>query len=174
MEIYFVRHTQPLVEDGICYGQTDLALADSFSLEVDQIKQDLTVEFNTVYSSPLKRCKRLAQSLEMNFVIDDRLMEINFGDWEMQRWDQIPKEELDIWMKDYIHVSPPKGESATHLLNRISEFYKSVRSTGARRILIISHLGPIRCFYSVLNNVSLEDAFKKFKLPYGGIFKWPG
>ena len=30
MEIYVVRHTKVAIDKGICYGQTDAPLADSF------------------------------------------------------------------------------------------------------------------------------------------------
>ena len=34
MEIYLIRHTSPLVEKGVCYGQADLALnLDLFETE---------------------------------------------------------------------------------------------------------------------------------------------
>jgi len=36
-EIYLIRHTTPKVEKGICYGQTDLNLADTFEQEKERI-----------------------------------------------------------------------------------------------------------------------------------------
>ena len=57
MEIYLIRHTTPLVEQGICYGQTDLDIAHNFQEEVEDIKVALQ-HFNPdkVYTSPLMRC----------------------------------------------------------------------------------------------------------------------
>jgi len=34
MEIYLIRHTTPDVAKGICYGQTDLDVANTFEEEV--------------------------------------------------------------------------------------------------------------------------------------------
>jgi alpha-ribazole phosphatase len=31
---------------------------------------------------------------------DERLLEYNFGDWEMKRWGDIDEVELDPWMQD--------------------------------------------------------------------------
>ena len=37
MEIYLIRHTTPKIEKGICYGQADLNVADSFEEEINVI-----------------------------------------------------------------------------------------------------------------------------------------
>ena len=41
MEIYLIRHTTPLIEKGICYGQTDLDITESFEEEVSMIHPHL-------------------------------------------------------------------------------------------------------------------------------------
>ena len=38
-----------------------------------------------IFSSSLKRCKKLASQLSKDFIIDSRLKELNFGDWEMKK-----------------------------------------------------------------------------------------
>ena len=37
MDIYLVRHTTPKIDKGICYGQSDLELADSYPEEFKAI-----------------------------------------------------------------------------------------------------------------------------------------
>ncbi len=168
MEIYFVRHTKPSVAEGLCYGQTDLDVAESFKEEAEQVIQALPTSFDRIYSSPLKRCLRLAQELSSDIIIDDRLLELNFGDWEMKRWDEIPQEELNPWMKDYLNKAPPNGETANQLIRRVATFYDDLKTNApGKNILIVGHLGPIRCFYALLNNTSLEESFMNFKLSYG-------
>ena len=97
MEIYLVRHTTPAVEKGICYGQTDLDVTESFITEANIIKEVLPLNIKHVYSSPLQRCSKLAAHLFPDTIIQLRndLMEINCGLWEMQRWDDIPKEHIN-------------------------------------------------------------------------------
>ena len=60
MEIYLIRHTAPDIEKGICYGQTDLELAHTFSVEAREVLKQLPNQFDAVYTSPLKRYKQLA------------------------------------------------------------------------------------------------------------------
>ena len=90
MKIYLLRHTRVDVPSGICYGQTDVSLAETFENELAIIKNTLLyVTFEKVYSSPLRRCMRLAKEFSDEIISDARLMELNFGDWENKSWEEI-------------------------------------------------------------------------------------
>ena len=41
MLIHLIRHTKPEIAAGICYGQTDLELASSFTQEADTVLSKL-------------------------------------------------------------------------------------------------------------------------------------
>lgn len=171
MEIYFVRHTTPLVDKGVCYGQTDLKLASSFSSELNKIKEKLPITYDAVYSSPLMRCHHLASALTDKPVLkDDRLMEINFGDWEMRSWNNIPKPTLDNWMKNFVQVSPPHGEAMLELQTRVLEWWEEIKEVSFDKIVVVTHAGVIRVLNATFNNIPLDQSFKDFKIAYGGIF----
>lgn len=85
MEIYLIRHTTPDIEKGICYGQSDIPLKDTFPSEVKNILKSIPKHFDKVYSSPLQRCTQLANYIDQNNTIDNRLMELNFGSWELKK-----------------------------------------------------------------------------------------
>jgi alpha-ribazole phosphatase len=76
------------VPEGTCYGQTDVTLADTFDLEFAELQQKLPkfAEPVQVISSPLSRCLQLAARLSYKITTDRRIMELNFGDWEMKNW----------------------------------------------------------------------------------------
>ena len=64
MDIYLIRHTQTATDPGLCYGQSDVTLADSFEDETTDLHDKLP-EFDEdckVFSSPLTRCLQLAQT----------------------------------------------------------------------------------------------------------------
>jgi alpha-ribazole phosphatase len=96
MDVYLVRHTTPDVDSGVCYGQADVGLADSFESEWLILRSKLAhLATPVVFSSPLQRCAKLAQRAVDHFnfsspFIDARLMELNFGDWELKAWQDIP------------------------------------------------------------------------------------
>ena len=86
MVIYLMRHTAVDVPQGVCYGQTDVPLKPTFETEATQTAANLQgLSFDKVYTSPLTRCVRLATFCGYpDAERDDRLKELNFGDWEMQ------------------------------------------------------------------------------------------
>jgi len=176
MKLFVIRHTKVAIEQGICYGQTDVPVAESFHDEKAIIANQLKgIHFNKVYSSPLSRCKILAESLFENeaVIFDDRLKELNFGDWELKTWDEIynsPKGK--IWMDNYQIRPTLNGESYPEMVKRISEFYAEMISREADNVAIFTHAGPIRILKSIIENESIEELFKTFKPEYGSVISF--
>ena len=167
---YFIRHTKPEIDDGICYGQSNLELIDGYLEEFKVIKSILPQKPLPIYSSPLKRCLSLAQFLAGNkLTVDKRLMELNFGSWERTAWNDISKEEIDPWYNDYMTIAPPKGESYLQLIERCREFYQSVLLTSSSS-LIIAHAGPLRIFRALHKGNDFYQALN-YKISYGDIFE---
>ncbi|TGV02728.1 alpha-ribazole phosphatase [Flavivirga rizhaonensis] len=170
MEIYIIRHTTPDIEKGICYGQTDLDLAGTFPKEFKTVKQQIPDGTYHIKSSPLKRCVLLANHLEPHVLLDDRLKELDFGDWEMKAWNNISEETLNPWMKDFVNVRVPNGESYVELASRVNAFFEDfIKSHDEKDLIIVSHAGPIRTFLSSILNIPLEKSFN-IKIQYGDVF----
>lgn len=161
MEIYLIRHTSVAVAPGICYGQKDVDLSDTYSTELEEVKNSLKdLNFDVVYSSPLTRAKRLANDIyKDNVVIDDRLMELNFGDWEGKVWDEIRDPNLEKWMEDFVNRKCSNGESFVMLKDRVLEFWNELRSKNYNKVAVFTHGGVIRTFQSIEKNIKLEDSF---------------
>lgn len=172
MEIYLIRHTTPAVEKGTCYGQADLDVTESFYEEAALIKQHLPATIQTVYASPLQRCSKLAEHLfpahDISFHND--LKEINCGEWELRKWDDIPQEVVMPWMNDFVNVRIPGGESYLDLLARTSAVFNHIAAK-QEHAAIVSHGGVMRSILSHLTNTPLIDSFNVFKLQYGCVVK---
>ena len=171
IEIYLIRHTTPDVEKGICYGQADLDVTESFLAESAIIKRHLPVNITQVYSSPLQRCKKLADHLfdGHKIQLQDELMEVNCGSWELKPWDEIPRDEIDAWVNQ-LTVQIPKGESYTQLYDRVKNIFLHIhQQTGP--IAIVTHGGVIRSILTHLTGTNLKDSFKVFSLHYGCVIK---
>lgn len=175
-EIYLIRHTTPAVARGICYGQTDLDTTDSFYKEAAIIREHLPGLVQSVHSSPLQRCSRLAGHLfpSHSIVFHDELMEIHCGHWEMRNWDELPKEEIDPWMKDFVQVRIPGGESYLDLHERVTRCFHRIRAGVGAPIAIVGHGGVIRSILSTISGTPLIDSFKAFVLHYGCVVKVTG
>jgi alpha-ribazole phosphatase len=168
MEIYLIRHTTPAVDKGICYGQTDIDVTASFLEEAAIIQKHLPDNILHIHSSPLLRCSKLATHLFPGHSISfhDDLKELHCGSWEMQHWDNIPKEEIDPWMNDFINVSTPGGESYVDLYKRVSHCFDHI-ITQKTPAAIVAHGGVIRSILAYLTGTQLKDSFGAFKINYG-------
>ncbi|MCT4613812.1 MAG: alpha-ribazole phosphatase [Marinifilaceae bacterium] len=175
MRIYLVRHTVPLIDKGICYGQSDIAISEADFCVWREIRYRIrNVKMDKIYSSPLYRCRRLAYVLSKGEKIEysNLLKEIDFGDWELKSWDEIYNDKRSSkWFSDYVNCKTPKGESNADLINRVEVFISKIKSQAYDNCLVVCHAGVIRAFYSILTNISVEDSFE-IKINYGEIIEF--
>jgi len=164
-----VRHTRTAMSEGICYGQTDTEVAPGFETEYPAIVSQLSgLNFDLVYSSPLRRCIRLAGHFSSKVLTDSRLMEMNFGHWEGVRWDDIfTSPEGKRWFSSYTTRRCPGGESFTNLQERAGSFLQEIEGRG-KRILVVTHAGLMRAMLVCLGLEKADSVFGR-KIPFGGI-----
>lgn len=158
MQLILVRHPQPAVAAGLCYGSSDLPAADG---AIDAAVEALSVhalDGLPVYASPLARCAELAHRLSPAPLLDARLAEMHFGAWEMRSWDEIPREEVDAWNADLLHYRPGGGESVMDVAKRVAAFHDDLLAQGLDRALIVCHAGTIRLLSSLRQGGSVEEA----------------
>ena len=163
MEIYLVRHTSVDVPAGYAYGQTDVPLKASFTEEASRVKQALEGHvFDQVWSSPLSRCRRLAAYCGYpDPMTDPRLMEVNFGEWEMMSWDEVSSDpRSEAWFADWLHVPTPGGESFLEQCSRVAEFLEELRRTSLQKVLLFTHGGVLTAARVYAGEYPIEEAFK--------------
>ncbi|MCF6242710.1 MAG: alpha-ribazole phosphatase, partial [Bacteroidales bacterium] len=170
MRLILIRHTKTECNTGICYGQTDVLPDSTFKEESKKIINKLAkYKYDAIYTSPLKRCLMLTQSITGNqkFIVDKRLKELNFGDWEMKLWNDISKTSYaKKWFDDYMNTPCPNGESFVQLINRINSFILDIKQTQMKNILIVTHAGPVRAFCALITQWEHEELFK-LDIDYG-------
>ena len=168
MNLYFIRHTSVNVPQGMCYGQTDVTLNDTFEEEAQRVKEQLSnIPLDKVYSSPLTRCKRLANFCitDLPIAYDDRIKELNFGDWEMKQWGDI---DYQVWEDGWIDAIIPNGESFQIMFHRVSEFIEELRLQKYEHVAIFTHGGVCSCSNVYFNILPIDKAFE-LKVNYGSI-----
>ena len=166
MHIHCIRHPEPNIAKGICYGQTDLAanmpdhqVVDGLILQLQEYEKDLSAF--TFFSSPMKRCAQFAKLLTPNQAVhfDTNIQEISFGDWEMQTWESIPQQQLTEWANNIATFAPPNGESFTSLIHRCEHFYThSLKPSTVQNNVLITHAGVIKAFHVIFGHSSIEEA----------------
>ena len=178
MTIYLIRHTEVAVGRSICYGGSDVALADNYPDQLARIQTNLPNPPDLVWSSPLSRCRRLAQDITPPGTAvwyDDRLREYHFGEWEMLPWANIPREALDGWMADFVTIAPPGGESFQALANRVGAFWQEqvvplAAQEGTKTVYVVAHGGVIRTLLCLFLDLSLRNAYR-LNLDYAAVSK---
>lgn len=159
-----IRHTRVGVPKGTCYGWSDVPVAETFVQEATMTRkrlQEAGTSFDKVFSSPLTRACKLAEFCGYpDAVTDERLKEMNMGDWEMQRFDEIKDERLQLWYDDYMNVETTNGESFPMLYKRVSSFLDELSMQPLHRVAIFAHGGVLMCGGIYAGLFTKEECFR--------------
>ena len=155
--LWLVRHAQPLVAPGLCYGALDLpadpaATADS----ARRLAAALPQHISTAAHSPLQRCEQLAQALlalrpDLTLKAEPDLVEFNFGCWEGRAWDAIDRADIDAWTAQFAAYRPGGGDNLGEMLARVASALRTAQQQvapeegGVGDVLWITHAGVARC-----------------------------
>ena len=166
MKLFFLRHTSLNVEIDVFYGQTDLDVSDRFEEEVKLIQKKIknfNIDTNSikVYSSPLKRCIKLTNKLTENYIVDERIKEMNLGDWEMKKMSSISKKEKLDWENNLLSFKIPNGESNSEFLKRLKSFLEDIFKFN-EDALIVCHAGSINGMLSLLTKEPFDKMVKNY------------
>ena len=160
MKLHLLRHPQPAIEAGLCYGASDIP-ADAAALEsvLVSLRQAGLPGSLPVYTSPLRRCAELAHRLHpASLHIDARLAEMDFGAWETRPWSDIPRAEVDAWNADLLDYRPGGAENVRDVARRVAAFLDALKRSGTREALVVCHAGTIRLLLALQSGESLEQA----------------
>jgi alpha-ribazole phosphatase len=158
VELYLIRHgiTQWNHEKKYL-GWTDQVLLESETTHLDVLKNTIeTVSFDDCYSSDLRRCQETLSYILPNsrVILDQRLRELNFGDWEGKTYETLKDDErYQQWVVNWESLSPPKGESGQTFQARLQSFLTDLTASWEkkkrRKVLIVTHGGVIRSIVSL-------------------------
>jgi alpha-ribazole phosphatase len=169
MDIVLIRHPAVALESGVCYGHSDIALAVDAEVSSSALALKLAtlqVPAPRVFiSSPLMRCSALAAAMANDFgcalSYDDRLKEMNFGDWELQRWDAIDRGLLDDWAANFEHARAHGGESVAQFVARVRAWFEAFSQTRELSpAYVVTHAGVMRAIASLALEVPLERCLR--------------
>lgn len=149
--LWLVRHAQPLVAHGVCYGRTDLPACPA---DTARAASALAPHLPTAARwsvSGLARAQHLAQAVaELRTThdaphVDPRLNEMDFGCFEMTPWNSIDKTVFDAWEADFAAYRFGGGESVGDLLARVAEALRDTLASSAGEHVWFTHAGVIQC-----------------------------
>lgn len=184
MRLYLIRHPRSTIAAHICYGGTDVRVTvQEREACLSKLLADASLPQGLpIYSSPLGRCADLARRLAESRgvaapVLDARLKEMSFGDWELREWSRIPRQDIDDWVADMAGYRPGGGESVLDMARRVLDFRKEWMAHG-RDACVVCHAGTIRLLVAANGHRSLEEtalaaARATVRIGYGQIVVLP-
>lgn len=175
--LWLVRHAQPLVTSGVCYGQLDVPADPGATGACARALAQVMPTGGLVGHSTLQRCELLALTLQalrpdLTCNPDPRLRELDFGAWEGHAWDAIGPHAVTAWTDAFATHRPGGGESLVSMLERVNAALQAARSAPAADIVWITHAGVARCVDWLLIHGSALPQAGQWPVPAPGYGEW--
>ncbi len=177
--IYLVRHGESIANvNKIFAGQLDVSLSELGKKQAQCVLNFFkNINVNEIYSSSLSRAvetiKPTAEYLSLKINLDDRLKEINGGDWEGRFYEEIHNNSYqfrEVWKNDLVNCVCDNGESVRDCAKRVfNAFLDIVNNSNAKNIIICSHAFAIRAILAYVLYQNVEEINKISFLVNAGI-----
>jgi len=148
-------------------GQRDPQLSPYGEKEAKLLaKRFKGLEFEAVYSSPLKRAQGTARAIvgkraEVQCI--EELTEINLGDWEGRTLNQIRRkfgESFDGWAVSPSKIQVPGGEDFKEFKKRVAKVMRGIeRKHKEGNVLVVCHGGVISTYVTTLLKLPPDDVW---------------
>lgn len=149
-------------------GWTDGKLTEKGHIQAKRVAERLRdTNVDVLYSSSLARTLQTAAYISeiknLPVIRTDKLKEINGGDWENVRWDELPvrwPKQYDTWEnRPHLHIMP-NGESMEQFqLRLIEEIKLIIDANRGKNICIVTHGTAIKALMCHFRSCSLEEMF---------------
>jgi broad specificity phosphatase PhoE len=118
-----------------------------------------------VVTSPLRRTRETAAALGRPVEVDDRWIELDYGDLDGTPLREVPSDVWSAWRADP-SWAPPGGESLTELGTRVREACESIAAEAAERdVVVVTHVSPVKAALAWALGVGDEISFRSFVAP---------
>jgi alpha-ribazole phosphatase len=166
--VLFIRHAETEMAGRYC-GHSDPDLNAQGRAQLTTLAQSLAEEMlDTIYSSDLRRAastaKAIAAGRDIPQVLRPELREIDFGDWEGMRWEDIERldpEYAQNWMKSYPNLPAPSGESFEDFERRVLTEVNHLINGSRGPIAVVTHGGVLRVVLRHLCGYSEPKAWQE-------------
>lgn len=153
--IYLTRHGKTVWNlEKRLQGFGDSKLTEEGINQAKELSERIKdMDIDAIYASPIKRAYETANIIkgekDIDLIVDDRLKEINFGEYEGSTEEELLKEgrgkEIAAIFGGQMNVKAPAGESLSDLYERVKEFLEEILiKQEGKSILIVTHGTTLR------------------------------
>jgi len=159
--LILVRHGQTAENArGLLLGRQDPSLSDIGRRQAAALAGILPTA--RVVSSPLRRARQTAEAFGQPVVVDERWIELDYGELDGCRPEEVSEEEWARWRADASFV-PPGGESLIALGHRVRSACGELSAEAAERdVVVVSHVSPIKAAIAWALAVDDDVAWRMF------------
>ena len=163
--IYIIRHGKTeLNRANVLQGRSDYPLNEEGIAQAKTAADSLKgIRFDHVFSSPLIRAVQTAQIVvpDMEPVIDERLIEMDYGPYEGTDLNRLPP-EIITFFSDFAHNPAPAGmEQLPSVVARAGSFLEQIRGLSGN-ILISTHAIAMKGLLEYLTPESEGSYWSKY------------
>ena len=147
---YVIRHCEAVGnKERIFQGTFDGDVSEFGKTQLDYLSLRMRNEpVDFIYSSSRKRALATAKAINkyknLDIIVDDRVIEINAGDWEGKQFATFPAlypEESHLWDNEPYKFKAPNGEKMIDVYNRMLNFVKEKSIEHKDKIIVIASHG---------------------------------
>jgi alpha-ribazole phosphatase len=166
--VLFIRHAETEMAGRYC-GHSDPDLNAQGRAQLSRLAHLLADEMlDTVYSSDLRRATSTAHAIgagrNIPQVLRPALREIDFGDWEGMRWEEIERLDPEYalnWVKSYPNLPALSGESFEDFERRVLTEVNHLMDRSRGPIAVVTHGGVLRVVLRHLCGYSEPKAWQE-------------
>lgn len=165
----FVRHAETAMAGTFC-GRSDPALNERGWEQVRVLVEQMRGRaVEVVYASDLRRAAMTAGAIAEEYGVRAELRaglrEIDFGEWEGLRWEEIEARDgayAARWVAEFPGLRAPGGEEFAAFEERVlAEVAELGRMAGERRTVIVAHGGVLRTVLMRRGGVKAAEAWER-------------
>ncbi|MEL7210210.1 MAG: histidine phosphatase family protein, partial [Actinomycetota bacterium] len=161
MTLYVVRHGRTEANaGGLLLGRADPGLDEVGREQAARIAEAVGAA-DVVVSSPLARCRETAEAIGPA-AIDERLIELDYGQWDLIPLKDVPAEAWAEWRAD-VSFRPPGGETLVELGGRVFAVLDELAAEAATAdVVVVTHVSPIKASLAWALGVGMEVSWRSF------------
>jgi broad specificity phosphatase PhoE len=165
-ELILVRHGQTVLNaEGRLAGRLDVELTPLGREQAAAVAAAVLAAWapDRVVASPLRRARQTAGAFGVDEVVDDRWVELDYGEYDGRPLGEVPASLWDSWRADP-GFTPPGGESLTALGRRVRSACEELSAAGGTTV-IVSHVSPIKSAVAWALGVGDEVSWRLYLAP---------
>lgn len=142
--LLLVRHGETAANvDGLLLGRADPPLTDRGRSQARALAAAIPTP-QRVVTSPLRRAVETAAAFGVTADVDERWIELDYGELDGRVPDSVPEEVWARWRADS-SFAPPGGESLRTLSSRVAAACAELREDAVTStVVVVTHVSPIK------------------------------